>query len=121
VLAGKVRLEQLRTALLRSKSDEDWWKSLVHFCTQEGWVSVEWLSGEISTRGDANDQAARKHIISSRPVVWSFQIPLDVNQSVRIEGDLKHERESFDLVAFSDVVTKTFPAHRRQQKLAAFS
>jgi UDP-GlcNAc:undecaprenyl-phosphate GlcNAc-1-phosphate transferase len=121
VLAGRVRLEQLRTTLLRSKSDEDWWKCLVHFCTQEGWVSVEWLSGETSTRGDSSDHAARKHIISSRPVVWSFQIPLDVNESVLIEGDLKHEREAFDLVAFSDVVTKTLPAQRRQQKLAAFS
>jgi hypothetical protein len=40
---------------------------------------------------------------------------------VLIEGDLKHEREAFDLVAFSDIVTKTFPAHRHQQKLPAFS
>ncbi len=121
VLAGKLRLEQLRTALLRSKSDEDWWKDLVHFCKQEGWVSVEWLCRPTAARGDSNDRTPRKQIISSRPVVWSFQIPLGGNESVLIEGDLKHEREAFDLVAFSDVVTKTFPAHRRQQKLPAFS
>ena len=66
VLAGKVRLEQLRTALLRSKTDEEWWKVLVHFCTQEGLVTVEWLCGA----------APRKHIVASRPVVWAFQIPL---------------------------------------------
>ncbi len=120
-LAGKMRLAQLRTSLLRSESDEDWWKVLLHFCTQEGWVSVEWLCGATATRGDSNDREPRKHVISSRPVVWSFQIPLERNESVRVEGDLKHEREAFDLVAFSDVVTKTFPAHRRQHKLPAFS
>jgi UDP-GlcNAc:undecaprenyl-phosphate/decaprenyl-phosphate GlcNAc-1-phosphate transferase len=121
VLAGKVRLAQLRTALLRSETDEDWWKVLAHFCAQEGMVSVEWLYGAAATRGDSNGRSARKHVISSRPVVWSFEIPLEPNECVRIEGDLKHEREAFDLVAFSDVVTKTFPAHRRQHKLPAFS
>jgi UDP-GlcNAc:undecaprenyl-phosphate/decaprenyl-phosphate GlcNAc-1-phosphate transferase len=120
-LAGKMRLAQLRTALLRSESDADWWKVLVHFCTQEGWVSVEWLCGAAATRDDLTGRAPRKHVISSRPVVWSFQIPLEPNELVRVEGDLKHEREAFDLVAFSDVVTKTFPAHRRQHKLPAFS
>ena len=121
MLAGKVRLEQLRATLLRSKSDEEWWKTLVHFCTQEGWVSVEWLRAANTTRGDSDDRMPRKQTISSRPVVWSFQIPLGVDESVLVEGDLKHEREAFDLVTFSDVVTKTFPAHRRQQKLPAFS
>jgi UDP-GlcNAc:undecaprenyl-phosphate GlcNAc-1-phosphate transferase len=121
VLAGKVRLEQLRTALLRSQSDEDWWKGLVHFCTQEGFVSVEWLCGGTGTDSDSNDRAPRKQNISSRPVVWSFQVPVGVNESVLVEGDLKHEREAFDLVVFSDIVTKTFPAHRRQHKLPAFS
>jgi UDP-GlcNAc:undecaprenyl-phosphate GlcNAc-1-phosphate transferase len=121
VLAGKIRLAQLQTALLRSKSDDEWWKSLVHFCTQEGWISVEWLCGANSVLSDSIDRAPRKQIISSRPVVWSFQIPLGVDESVLIEGDLKHEREAFDLVAFSAVVTRTLPAHRRQQKLPAFS
>ncbi len=120
-LAGKVRLDQLRTALLRSKSDEDWWKILVHFCTQEGLVAVEWLCGAAAAREDSTGLPPRKHVISSRPVVWSFQIPLEPDESLRVEGDLKHEREAFDLVAFSDIVTKTFPAHRRQHKLPAFS
>jgi hypothetical protein len=82
---------------------------------------VEWLPGSTATRDGSNDRAPRKQIISSRPIVWSFHVPLGVDESVLVEGDLKHEREAFDLVAFSDVVSETFPAHRRQQKLPAFS
>jgi UDP-GlcNAc:undecaprenyl-phosphate GlcNAc-1-phosphate transferase len=111
VLAGRVRLEQLQTALLKSKSDDDWWKTLLHFCRQEGWISVQWAGGG----------SPRKQIIASRPIMWSFEVPLGEAESVLLEGDLKHEREGLDLVAFSEVVTKTLPAIRRVQKIPAVS
>jgi hypothetical protein len=106
-----VRLEQLRTALLKSGSDDDWWKALLHFCTQEGCVRLEWIGGGHT----------RKQIIASRPVVWSFQIPLGDGESVEVKGDLKHDRNSFDLMAFSEVLRKTFPGNRREHKPLALS
>ncbi len=111
VLAGRVRLEQLRTALLRTKSDDDWWRNLLEFCRQEGWLRVEWTGGG----------SPRRQAIASRPVVWSFRTPLGDEEWVLVEGDEKHERDALDLVAFSDVLRKTFPANRDEHKLPAVS
>jgi UDP-GlcNAc:undecaprenyl-phosphate/decaprenyl-phosphate GlcNAc-1-phosphate transferase len=111
VLAGNVRLEQLGSALQKSRTDDERWKILLDFCRQEGWVSVQW-------RGAGSQ---RKQMIASRPAVWSFQIPLGGEESVSVEGDLKHERQALDLVTFSEVVTRTFPAQRTERKQPALS
>jgi UDP-GlcNAc:undecaprenyl-phosphate/decaprenyl-phosphate GlcNAc-1-phosphate transferase len=111
VLAGKVRLEQLGSALQKSRTDDERWKILLDFCRQEGWVSVQWIGAG----------SPRKQMIAARPAVWSFQIPLGGEESVSVEGDLKHERQALDLVTFSEVVSRTFPAHRTERKQPALS
>ncbi len=95
-LSRKMRLEDLRLALSRAKSPEEWWNTLVAAASKEGWSRLEWSTGE----------ARRSEVISTRPAGWTFEVSLGAAGSLRIDGSGSGE-EGLDLTALPAVMQST--------------
>ena len=111
VLAGKVRTRQLATALARAESEEEWWETLLASGQHEGWIRLAWTG----------NQAPREQVLSTRAPTWSFRVALNDDESVLVEGDVRPDHHSIDLVVFSDALKKTFPANRHEWQQPTFS
>jgi UDP-GlcNAc:undecaprenyl-phosphate GlcNAc-1-phosphate transferase len=97
---GKLRMESLASALEQALTREKWWEELVQGLSTMDLVAIRW-TGPQGTR--------EKHQAGS-VAAWSFRVPLPSADVIEIEGRFDTGAESFDFVAFAQLLSRTCPA-----------
>ena len=108
ILAEKVRVEQAGNALAKTRTEEDWWRLVIEAARDSGWIRLVWSDGLKS----------REQRLSERPSSWVFTVALSPGESVRVEGDAAAGKAPVDLVTFSEILCRTFPANRGERQPA---
>ncbi len=111
VFAQKLRMQQLGVSLKHARTVEEWWRILTAAAHDENWIRLRWNAGRV----------LREEHIAERAPSWLFVIELGSGESIQVEGDTQSARRSSDLVALSDVVSRSFLQSRHEWEPSAHS
>lgn len=104
-MSQKLAVERLASILERTSTEEAWWDRLADAGNPLGLVTIR-LGGREGIRHHwrASDQMP----------AWSFEVTLNEEESLQVEGSLRPGASSFDLIRFAEIVKSTFPGNRIQ-------
>jgi UDP-GlcNAc:undecaprenyl-phosphate GlcNAc-1-phosphate transferase len=98
----KLKIESVASSLESATSADGWWSKLVESFAPLGLVAIRWTSAT----------GVREQCVSTAPAAWSFRVPLDSANLVEFEGVFVSNSQSFDLIGFAEILTRTFPPNR---------
>jgi UDP-GlcNAc:undecaprenyl-phosphate/decaprenyl-phosphate GlcNAc-1-phosphate transferase len=98
----RLKIESVASALERATTSDQWWDTLVQALAPLDLVAMRWQSSTgIRERRNSTAQSA-----------WSFRVPLTGADCIEFEGVFLPGSQSFDLIGFAEILTRTFPPNR---------
>lgn len=105
----RLKLEQVASTLEQADSEETWWKALTSGAEALGLLHIRW----------ASSRGTREEVLTEGTPQWSFRVPLTETDSVEVAGGFTGTPASFDLLAFAEVVCRTYPAKAERHSSAS--
>jgi UDP-GlcNAc:undecaprenyl-phosphate/decaprenyl-phosphate GlcNAc-1-phosphate transferase len=97
---ARLKLEQVTSGLERASSEQEWWDELSAMGPKLGFLYIRWT----------RPHATLERLLGDGPQRWSFRVPLSDDDTLEIAGSFSEAHRSIDLMAFAELVSRTYPA-----------